>query len=99
MIYISDSQASGGEADGPGPGGGSKAEEPGPPWARRIQSKYGARSIDGEQDGLGRDFMGSGPSYEMDFGAHKVNKRLGNAKKFLQHEGNGFRSWQLTFEK
>ena len=29
----------------------------------------------------------------------KVNKRLGNAKKFLQHKGNGFRSWQLTFEK
>ena len=29
----------------------------------------------------------------------KVNKRLGNVKKFLQHEGNGFRSWQLTFEK
>ena len=29
----------------------------------------------------------------------KVYKILGNAKKFFQHEGNGFRSWQLTFEK
>ena len=32
-------------------------------------------------------------------GSGKVNKRLGNAKKFLQHEDNGFRSWQLTFDK
>ena len=29
----------------------------------------------------------------------KVNKRLGSAKHFLQHEGNGFRSWQLTLEE